>query len=65
MYAPELGTTLLNLPGGGVTVLPDLAPVKVSDVTVQGRGSWMIPIAIGILAAYFIFYRGRGSRGEW
>lgn len=48
--------------------LPDPVPMpgvtKLSDITVKGRGDWMLPIAIGIIAAWFIFYRG-GSRKDW
>lgn len=49
--------------------LPDpvLMPgvTQVREIVSQGRGEWLVPIALGIVAAYFIFYRGRGGRMDW
>lgn len=56
MYAPELGYGFSQ---------DEVSPViAVKEIAVQGRGSWVVPILLGVVGFWFLS-RSRGMRGRW
>lgn len=49
--------------GGLIQInLPDAPTVR--EMVVKGRGSWVVPILLGMVGFWFLS-RSRGRRGDW